>query len=262
MADTKASAFTNAAGALTDRTPFIKDPAGTPLNRSMLMSALRDLLVSEGIVLPAGTTALAPLKMQSGTNLTTTEAGAFEFDGKVFYQTPVVGDRGLCPSVLFRCLTADASGSNVNTAQPWFPTNGAVAVRASTSYIFRGRFWSTRAAGSTSHTTGISFGGTATLTDITWWGLCKEGDTAAIADADLVVANTAANTNVKAASTSTTENILLWVEGIVRVNGAGTFIPQFTYSAAPGGAPSIKEGTMFLLYPAGSNTVDTLGTWT
>jgi hypothetical protein len=168
--------------------------------------------------------------------------------------------RGTLPD-LFKCLSADATGQNIGTVQPWFPAAGAVSVEASTSYWMEGLFWSTRAAGATSHTTGVGFGGTATLTDITWWGLCKEGDTAAIADADLVVANSAANTNVKAASTSATENILIWVRGIVRVNAAGTFIPQFTYSAAPGGAPTIKEGTFLSLTKLGGNTVTTRGTW-
>jgi len=32
--------------------------------------------------------------------------------------------------VLERSIDADQTGSNVNTAQPWFPTNGAVAVEA------------------------------------------------------------------------------------------------------------------------------------
>ena len=84
---------------------------------------------------------------------------------------------GVQPTVYLRSLAADATGQNVNTAQPWFPSTGAVVLQAATSYLFSGRFWSTRAAGATSHTTGIGFGGTATLTDITWWGLAKEGET-------------------------------------------------------------------------------------
>jgi hypothetical protein len=72
-----------------------------------------------------------------------------------------------------------------------------------------------------------------------------------------------ANTEVvlKAASTSATENSIFFVWGIVRINGAGTFIPQFKYSAAPGGAPTVKRGTWFRMWPVGSNTTVSVGTW-
>src|SRR4030095_8631882 len=65
---------------------------------------------------------------------------------------------------LFRSLTANAGYTNNNSVQPWFPTAGAVAVEASTSYEFEGQLLQTN--GATSHTVGISFGGTATLTSI------------------------------------------------------------------------------------------------
>jgi hypothetical protein len=45
------------------------------------------------------------------------------------------------------------------------------------------------------------------------------------------------------------------------VNAAGTLIPQFQYSAAPGSAPTIKRGSWFRLQPIGSGTVDSQGTW-
>jgi hypothetical protein len=38
--------------------------------------------------IPAGSTTVAPFKMTSGTNLTTPQAGAIEFDGSFFYITP------------------------------------------------------------------------------------------------------------------------------------------------------------------------------
>lgn len=163
--------------------------------------------------------------------------------------------------LLFKALSADATGSNVNTAQPWFPTNGGVTVAASTSYFFQGWFWSTRSAGSTSHTTNILFAGTATLTDITWFSNVKTGDAQTIAATNTTGANVATSTNIKAASTSTTENIMFEVQGVVRINGGGTFIPQFIYSSAPGQAPTIKEGTYFMMWPIGDNTVTERGTW-
>jgi hypothetical protein len=66
---------------------------------------------------------------------------------------------------------------------------------------------------------------------------------------------------VKAASTSATENTIIWVRGHVRINGAGTFIPQFIYSAAPGGTTTVKKESFFLMAPIGTNTAVVQGTW-
>jgi hypothetical protein len=167
----------------------------------------------------------------------------------------------LIPGMLFKVLTANEAGGNVNTAQPWFPTGGAVSVEADTTYFFEGVMWISRSAGANSHTTGLLFGGTATLTSIMYAAQCGEGDVAAIGDSDIVTANVATLTNIKAASTSTTEQIKVTVQGTVRINAAGTFIPQFQYSAAPGGAPSILANTYFQLTKIGSGTVATQGTW-
>lgn len=163
--------------------------------------------------------------------------------------------------VLFKALSSDATGSNVNTAQPWFPTAGAVTVAATTTYAFDGFLYLTRAAGSTSHTTSLLFGGTATLTGIHYVAQAITGDTGANTALNATVGSSASANVVKAASTSTTEVIVLRVTGIVRINAAGTLIPQFQYSAAPGGAPTVKADSFFRLYPIGDNTVTTRGTW-
>jgi hypothetical protein len=147
--------------------------------------------------------------------------------------------------LLYRVLDADAAGSNVNTAQPWFPSAGGVTVEAATLYAFDGVLNISRSAGTTSHTTGMGFGGTATITAFNARYSCGEGDVATLADDDVISATSAANIQVKAASTSATEIIKAAVSGAVLINAAGTFIPQFTYSAAPGGAPTIEAGSWF-----------------
>ncbi len=163
---------------------------------------------------------------------------------------------------LYKILSADdAGGQNVATVQPWFPTAGAVSVEASTTYFFKGLLFITRAAGTTSHTTGIGFGGTATLTSILWRSESKSGDTTATGADNAVHNNAAAVVQLKPASTSATENALFEVEGIVRINAAGTFIPQFQYSAAPGGAPTVKANTFFRMNKLGGGGLTVSGTW-
>jgi hypothetical protein len=166
--------------------------------------------------------------------------------------------------LIFKAITADdAGGQNVLTAQPWFPTQGTVNVEAATTYFFEGILRTTRAAGAVSHTTGLLFGGTATLTSIDYLAQTRTGDvnTAPGAGDVYLAVNVATNTQVKAASTSTTEDFMTKLDGVLRVNAAGTFIPQFIYSAAPGGAPTIKRGSFFRMWPVGDNTVASQGTW-
>lgn len=164
--------------------------------------------------------------------------------------------------ILFKVLAADdTGGQNVNTAQPWFPTNGAVTVKANTTYRIRGILWLTRSAGSTGHTTGVLFGGTATLTSLLYEATCNFGNTPGLEARHGAMISVATIVVVKATSNSTTENICIRVLGTIRTNGAGTLIPQFQYSAAPGGAPTIKANSFFELRPDGAGGVTESGTW-
>jgi hypothetical protein len=163
---------------------------------------------------------------------------------------------------LWKVLTADdTGGQNINTVQPWFPTAGAVTVAASTTYFMEGLLWTTRAAGSTSHATGLAFGGTATITSMDYLVRCKEGDANDLQDVSAIWMNGVGAVTIKAASTSTTENTFVLIRGIVRVNAGGTLIPQFFYTVAPGGAPTIKRNSFFLLRPIGTNVIGSQGTW-
>ena len=164
--------------------------------------------------------------------------------------------------LLFRLLTAGTLGANSSSVQPWFPSTGAVSLAALTTYFFDGIMHLSRTAGTTSHSTLLSFGGTATLTRIRYLCTPKTGDTNVIATLNAIFGTVATAITVKASSTSATENIILAVKGHVAVNAAGTFIPQFNFSSAPGGQPTIQPGTFFRLWPVGSNTIDTVGTWT
>lgn len=167
------------------------------------------------------------------------------------------------PFELLRILAADNTGGlNSLNAQPWFPSTGGVAVLADTTYEFEGQLMLSRSAGTTSHTTSLLFGGTATLTSIDALAQALTGDANSLIAINGVWITAATATALKAASTSATEQIVIRVRGFVRINAAGTFIPQFKYSAAPGGAPTIKRGSFFRMRPVGEGTLTELGTWT
>lgn len=163
--------------------------------------------------------------------------------------------------MLFKALSANATGVDSASAQPWFPSAGGVTLAANTSYFFEGYLRTSRAAGTTSHSTAILFGGTAVLTNIVFELVNNTGDTVTAGTIGGVAGESASGITFKAASTSATEQIFLHVTGLVRVNTAGTFIPQFVYSAAPGGAPTILANSYFRLWPEGSGSVVSRGTW-
>jgi hypothetical protein len=161
--------------------------------------------------------------------------------------------------LLYKVLNADASGQNINTVQPWFPSAGAVAVAATTSYYMDGLLLLTH--GTTTHTTALSFGGTATLTSIDYLAQIFTGAANAIATSiSQIWVNV--STSIVLNATAGTASTVVRIWGVVRVNAAGTLIPSFTFSAAPGTIVLVKRNTYFRLWPIGTNTVVSQGTWT
>lgn len=251
----------------------------TPLKHDAGLNALplgKDTTVTAGSVglllsLGSGNAVWLALTRKGGIVLSDfadqTAGKALYFDGTgaaALYDTSAAGRElvnGARGADIFKVLDADTTGSNSNSAQPWFPSAGGVTVAAATTYFFEGVLRLSRAAGSTSHTTAILFGGTATLTNIDWYGLAKTGDANDLQSWQGFWATAATALVLKAASTSTTEQSMFRVRGVVRINAGGTVIPQFVYSAAPGGAPTILRGSFFRLYPVGTNTVVSAGTW-
>jgi hypothetical protein len=215
----------------------------------------------DNLTLAAGTTSLSPLTLQSGTNLTSATAGAVEYDGKVIYSTP--SGRGVSPSMMFYRLNSDYVGNNSNSAQPMFGVG--VTLASSTAYAFEYKFALSKTAGTSLHSVGLSFGGTATINNISYGGTGVNSLTALpifSTSPTFIAAITASNFAVTSSS-STSIRIHYWtLSGTVSINAGGTFIPQYTPSSAPGGAYSTLAGSYFNIWPisaAGANT--SVGSW-
>jgi hypothetical protein len=74
------------------------------------------------LILDAGTTATAPIKLTSGTNLTTAVAGAFEFNGSNYFQTiDTTSGRGVASISQFIYLGSNSTG--ITTLYPVFPSS-------------------------------------------------------------------------------------------------------------------------------------------
>jgi len=212
--------------------------------------------------LAAGTTSTAPLEFASGSFLTSSTAGSFEYNGQIFTSSPVALKRGLSPSRMLRYNTATVTITDTAaTLQDWLGTVD-VSVAASTAYRFKGFFRMSRAAGAVSHTVNLGFGGTATLTAINYLAVATTTTGDILGTPQMKYISVATTTAITAASTSTTENNVIFMEGTVQINAAGTFIPQVAFSAAPGGAGTIAVGAYFEMTPIGvNNATINIGDW-
>jgi len=219
------------------------------------------------VVLPAGTASNAPLSLQSGTNLTSATAGAVEYDGKVIYSTPA--GRGVSPSMMLYRLNSAVVGSNVTTAQSVFGVG--VTLASSTVYSFEALYTLAKTTGSgTSVSIGFSFGGTATLNNILHCGTGVATSTTSTTvplqdnSPESYISNTASNQTAIAAFANAATTISYLIRGTVSVNSGGTFIPQYTQSAAPAGygAFSTFAGSYFAIWPIGASGANvSVGPW-
>lgn len=215
--------------------------------------------LSSGLVLAAGTTSLAPLDFQAGTNLTTASAGTMEYDGNTFYASIAASTRGVLPSEQLVVLTSTNTLTSQTAAQPLFdggggPTNGAVTLPVGT-YQFECVFGLTGLS-ATSGAFGFTLGGAATKT-FAFQSQAQKGASLAGAGTTLSTFSAAANTSIVASNTSTTGHAL--IKGIIRVTVAGTIIPQISLTQAA--AAVVQTNSYFKVSPIGSSTVATVGNW-
>jgi hypothetical protein len=197
---------------------------------------------SNTLVLPTGNGTARQTMMTDG-------AGALSFQwdaGSLFYR-----------------LDSNLAGANVSTAQSVFGVG--VTLTGSTVYAFEGLYTLSKTAGTTSHTVGLGFGGTATLNNILYGGAGMWGNVAiptTDSPATTFAFNTATNTTATSAATTATRTFSMIIRGTVSINAGGTFIPQYTLSAAPGGAYSTVAGSYIKFTPIGaSGSASSQGTW-
>jgi hypothetical protein len=211
-------------------------------------------------LLQSGTTTTAPLRLKSGTNLTTAVAGAVEFDGVCFYSTAVASARQVVNAEQIQVLSANRTFTNNTSAQAIFnaTANGAVTLAAATTYEFE-MYVAVTGLSSSAHTVNLGFGGTATFTGIAYRYNAQTGTTLAGPTADSSGWIAVATATAVVAS-GTTTGLLLIVRGIMRINAGGTVIPQLTQVTASTAAV-VQLNSFFRCWPIGSNTVTNVGNW-
>ena len=209
----------------------------------------------------AGTAAVAPLVLTAGTNLTTPAVGAFEYNGSAPMFTPIAGQRGLVQAEQTFRLNAALAGGNVATVQSVFGRGVSLAVN--TNYKFELNFALDKTAGITSHSISFGFGGTAVVGLIGFNMIYQPNPVAAGGQpSNIYFSSSTVITAITNAITSAAVRVPFQITGTLVATGAGTFIPQYQLSAAPGGAYSTVAGSSMTIYPLGPAGADTsVGSW-
>jgi hypothetical protein len=236
---------------------------GTTDTQTLTNKTISGLISSATISMLAGTSTVAPLTFNAGTNLNTASIGAIEFDGKLPYFTPQGTQRGVIPAAQYYRLNTANAGGNITGAQSVFGVG--VTLSASTVYAFEGFYMLLKTAGTTGHTVSYGFGGTATVNNAAFGGLSFTSvsssaplNTNVFSGFTQSLASTAYTTSLASAAIYTT--IRFW--GTVSVNASGTFTPQYTLSAQPGGAYTVQIGSYINIYPVGASGANiSVGAW-
>ena len=206
---------------------------------------------------------MSSIVLTADTLLGTPTIGSVEFDGKAFYATAQGTQRGIIPGAQFFRLESNLAGANVATVQNTFGVS--VTLSTSTIYAFESVIALSKAAGATSHTFSVGFGGSATVNNI-GYGIIEKSNTTSftnLSNSDTIQAfiQTASATSMGTVA-SATQFFMQNIKGTVSINGGGTFTPQYTLSAAPGGAYSTVAGSYFLIYPIGASGANiSVGAW-
>lgn len=211
-------------------------------------------------------------------------AGELKFNEVGAPSTPAAGKEALfvLNSTPGRLVRLDSAGTSWYEAEHFVLTNtadhtltnngnaefalagsaaGQITLPASMSYYFDFVYLVTN-TGTTSHTWATLFGGTATLTSIGYFLEAYTATSNAITAVSGIYATAATALVGTAASTSATENVILKGSGVIRINGAGTLIPQIKPSAATTGTAKTLANSYFRMAPFGSDTAGFLGAWT
>lgn len=160
---------------------------------------------------------------------------------------------GLYQASQYYRLSSNIAGTNVNTPQSILGLTNGVNLVGSTIYEFEGLFALDKTAGTTPHQLGISFnGGTATFNHIAYEAITTRdssylNSTSVFNSYVQTVTNTAMFDSINTAQA----NVSILVKGTVSINTGGYFLPQYTASAAPGGAYTTRQGSYFKISPIG-----------
>lgn len=235
----------------------------TSATSNLVSSVLSSGSFTSSLVTAVGTTSLAPLRFQSGTNLSTATGGAIEYDGAVAYLTPNIsasnttnGGRALLPARHFYGLSSDRSlTAGSASAQSMF--GFGIALTASTTYeieIVGHIFFTQSSVTSNAYSVILNFSSAPTASS----GNALSG----LAGATPINNILSASSFVAYTSTSaTSQSVPFVLKGLIRTSAATTLTPQVKASGTNTSAFSMLNGSFVKITPVGSSSVTGIGAW-
>lgn len=163
---------------------------------------------------------------------------------------------GLIVDRQMAALNADHTTTNVNTAQPAFPTaNDVFTVAASTAYLVEGEFFMSKAVTNSASLALVWALATATVDNFEYQVITWAGAATTIATPTAVRVTGVASKVINVASTNA--EVCVQFKGILRIGTGGTITPQFAWSAAPGATGLMRRGSWISFTRIGTNAVTT-----
>ena len=233
-------------------------PASKTLITTDGTSVITGLGTLTNLVIGASAGSTAPLRLTSGTNLSSAAAGTMEYDGKAVYFTTVNGNRGILPTSHFYSRTSERTLQTGGTAtSPQSIFGVGITLAASTSYQFDmqisiGITGTTTASNSV--TSLLTYSGTTTSLAAVAFGGIDDGTVSSrrYLSGSVVLYN----------NTSTTATFSTWrVSGIIRTNASGTFTPQVQLGGANTSSFVVLNNSFVKLTPIGSDVITGQGAW-
>lgn len=239
----------------------------TITNGTYFLDVNGDINVGGKVNIAAGTATRSPIDFTTTSAVLKTSpiGGDLEIDANgIAYYTHNTSERGIIPAEQFIQLTAAYTfASSITTAQKIFnsPTNGAVTLKSTTTYVFECQLNMTGlSTTTTSGWFGFAFGGTATITNITWEAFAQKTSGPSVPGTSNHTMNiTASNSNISNSTGNANTNGFAYIKGIVRINAGGTFIPQVILGV--GALATVTLGTYFKINAVGTSSVQSVGNW-
>jgi len=193
----------------------------------------------------------------------TTVSYIYQASSATWYLTQTLPSSLPSGTQLYR-LNSDLAGANSSAAQSIFGVG--VTLAASTVYQFEALYAFSKTSGTTAHNFSLLFGGTSTLNNTMYFVQTLYTQTSFAASPVSFPPNyifqIGSSSLVGANISNSAVYFSMLLKGTVSINAGGTFIPQYTLSAAPGGAYTVAAGSYFSITPlsvAGANT--SIGSW-
>lgn len=246
--------------------------AATPLNSTTLTTVATvnstGLTINSGkITLAAGTTTSAPLAFTSGTNLTVPVTGSIEYDGKVFYGTPLGSERGIISAQQWYNLNSNRTLTYTTmAAQSIFAVSPNLS--ANTRYYFRLKLIVDRSAGTNGTALTLGWTGSATITRISQTIESKTGTLGTVGAQNMIeniiTTNFSTQLPVTITSNAPSQHTLV-ITGFINIGAnGGTITPNISWEGAIApGTVTVYTGSSFELFPISETGVNTqVGNWT